>query len=96
MPHESGSYLKELEEEHRNGDHENHPDDNCPTCRDQEEEKDAREEGFDSKEAYETEGMKAVCEMAVELEDVLDGHRRGEHKDKAHPECIHPVCTSRD
>jgi hypothetical protein len=96
MPYEPGSYLQELEEEHAQGNHKDYEDDNCPLCREKEDMRVIRSEGFRSREAYEKAAWKNTEETALALEDVLEAHRRGEHRDTAPDDCIHPECLSRD
>lgn len=84
MPHEAGSYLKELEEEHRKGDHKNRPDDNCQTCRDQDDEQDAREMGFESHDAYQNFVAEQCNRPDPELETTLDEYRAKDHRSGSH------------
>lgn len=93
MPYEEGSYLKELKEEHQKGDHKHHPDDNCPTCRREADEKDAREQGFESLEAYESFAADQCNRPDPELEAEIDkvfmtDHRNGKHTKYPNRDCL--------
>lgn len=85
MAYEEGTYLRELEEEHRNGRHEHRLDWNCPPCRVIEDEMTAKEAGFDSIDAYhqwmsdQANQYNPDLEAAID-EVVADIHQSGGHR----------------
>jgi hypothetical protein len=89
VTYEKGSYLKELEAAHRSGEHDESKDLNCSACS-------LRDEddlfGFETPE----ERNRATYEAAIELEDTLAEHARGEHRDHPGASCVHQECLDRE
>lgn len=83
MSYETGSYLKELLEEHRRGEHTelNSGSANCPAC-------DEEDHGPD--DAHD-----AVMETALYLESHRTNHTKGAHKATSHDECIDCINENR-
>lgn len=79
MPYEKGSYLKELREAHQRGEHAEDENPDCQPCNFR-----VVPEGFSSLEEFDD----ALIEGALELQQHVDEHDDGGHKEKPDPWCI--------
>ena len=84
MAYEPGSYLQELEEEHKAGRHDDDADSNCPTCRAADDLEDAKASGFDTVDAYHdwmcAEANKPNPELEAAVQEATHRlHMQGKH-----------------
>ena len=79
MSYEPGTYMKELKEEHQNGEHAENESIHCPVCQFQ-----VVPKGFSSIEEF----GEVLQKTADELQREIDAHARGEHQGKKVLGCI--------
>ena len=96
MAYEPGSYLKELKQDHADGDHDESRHDMCPSCADIVDEEQARKDGCASADAYRQWVAEQCNQPDPELENEIaevfkTQHAAEEHRRYPNRNC--PACV---